>query len=210
MAQETIHKTHYHVKVGKQSIDLPIIPVGEDLAVSLLMTIDAPIRFIETASKELAEELSSSNKPEIEVVATAATLGIPVGWAVARALGIDRVFVLQKTKKIHLEDALVEPVSSITTDAEQVLRLDRAHIPNIKGRSTVFIDDVISSGASTAASLRLLRKAGANIVGTGVLLTEGDGWRNRLGDKDAALVTALGKIPLFRPVEGGWTEDWTS
>jgi adenine/guanine phosphoribosyltransferase-like PRPP-binding protein len=210
-----IHTTHYHVRVGEQSINLPIVSVGDkNLAISLLMTIDVPISFIENAAQELAEKLSdaaaSQNNVRIEVVATAAILGIPVGWAVAKALGLDTVVVLQKTPKIHLQDALVEPVSSVTTEAAQVLRLDRARLPDLAQRSTIFVDDVISSGSSTVAALRLLRRAGAHIVGVGVLLTEGDGWRQRLGDDDAARVTTLGKIPLFRPVEGGgWREDWS-
>jgi adenine/guanine phosphoribosyltransferase-like PRPP-binding protein len=203
------HDTHYRVDVGSQSIELPLIPVNKDLAISLLMTIDAPISFIEAAAKELAEQLESTTTAKIEVVATAATLGIPVGWAVARALGLDHVVVLQKTNKIHLADALVEPVSSITTATEQVLRLDRAQ--NVSGKATVFVDDVISTGNSTAASLRLLRRAGAHVVGVGVLLTEGDGWRKALGDTDAGMVTTLGRIPVFRPatIGVGWVEDWS-
>jgi adenine/guanine phosphoribosyltransferase-like PRPP-binding protein len=136
---------------------------------------------------------------------------IPVGsWAVvAKAfLGLETVVVvLQKTPQIHLRDALVESVSSVMTEAAQVLRLDRARLPDLAERATTIflVDDVISSGgSSTVAALRLLRRAGVkNIMGVGVLLTEGDGGRQTLGGDDAAHVTTLGKIPLFHPVKGG-------
>ena len=55
----------------------------------------------------------------------------------------------------------------------------------------------------------LLRAAGANIVGVGAILVEGQGWKAKLGEADSALVSSLGTIPLFRPAaDGSWAEDW--
>ena len=138
-----------------------------------------------------------------EVVATNATCGIPVAIEVSRALGLDDYVVLQKTPKIHLADAYTEPLSSITTDRDQALRLDRARQPTVAGRRTVLVDDVISTGGSINAGSRLLRSAGADLVGIGLLFDEGDEWREALGD-DAALVHSLGHLPVFRRDAGGW------
>jgi adenine/guanine phosphoribosyltransferase-like PRPP-binding protein len=67
---------------------------------------------------------------------------------------------------------------------------------------------VISTGASTGATLRLLRGVGADVVAIGTLVTEAGLWRGALGD-DAAMVRALGSIPVFRPDgSGGLVEDW--
>jgi adenine/guanine phosphoribosyltransferase-like PRPP-binding protein len=126
---------------------------------------------------------------------------------VTRALGLDDYLVLQKTPKIHLGDALVEPLTSITTDSAQVLRLDRARLPAIDGKRVVLVDDVIASGGSIAAGCRLLRTGGANVVGIGALLVEGSAWTEALGD-DAALVRSLGSIPGFEPDGDGWAEVW--
>jgi adenine phosphoribosyltransferase len=117
--------------------------------------------------------------------------------------------VLQKTRKIHLRDALSEPLSSITTGAAQSLLLDRRAVPAIGGKNVVFVDDVISSGGSCAAALRLIRAAGGNIVGVGAILVEGAGWKTKLG-RDAERVSFLGTIPLFRPTgpDGAWEPDW--
>jgi adenine phosphoribosyltransferase len=49
--------------------------------------------------------------------------------------------------------------------------------------------------------LRLVRHAGAEGVGIGVILTEGHDWKQVLG-ADAALVRGLGHIPVFRLSEG--------
>ena len=70
------------------------------------------------------------------------------------------------------------------------------------------VDDVISTGASTGAALRLLRSVDANVVAIGTLVTEASLWREALGD-DASCVHALGSIPVFRPDgHGGFVEDW--
>ena len=122
------------------------------------------------------------------------------------ALGLDDYLILQKTAKIHLADALAEPLSSITTGGEQRLLLDRARIPAVAGKRVALVDDVIATGGSIVAALRLLRAAGADVVGIGSLLVEGTGWRSALGD-DAALVRPLGVIPMFtHDAAGGWVE----
>ena len=67
---------------------------------------------------------------------------------------------------------------------------------------------MVSTGASTGASLRLLRAVGADIVAIGTMVTEAGLWRDALGD-DAAMVRALGSLPVFRPDgAGGLVEDW--
>lgn len=200
---EIVDRRHV-IDVGSSQLELPIVPVGDDLAIALFMSIDAPISFVADAGRELASKLADL---DADVVVTAATLGIPVGMAVAVGLGQDRLVVLQKTDKIHLADALTEPLDSITTGTPQLLRLDRAQIPNLAGKRVVFVDDVISSGSSAAAGLRLIRQAGGIVVGLGAVLVEGTNWKTALGD-DADLVWSLDRIPLYRRTGEGWTEDW--
>jgi adenine/guanine phosphoribosyltransferase-like PRPP-binding protein len=201
-----VHTDAYRVEIGSQVIGLPLIEVGGDRAISLLMTIDRGVGFLATAGAELAE-LLRPDQPE--VVASAATLGIPVAIEVSRALGLDDYVILQKTPKVHLGDALSEPVRSVTTATPQRLLLDRARLGALAGRRVAFVDDVVATGSSLAAGLRLLRAGGAEVVSIGVLLTEGGAWRKVLG-ADADLVHSLGRIPGFQRVPGGWAEDWFS
>jgi adenine phosphoribosyltransferase len=195
----------YRVALGSQEIELPIVAISEDAAIALLMTIDRGIGFMSRAGVDLAAQLRPF---EPEIVASAATLGIPVAIETTRALDLDDYLILQKTRKIHLADALAEPLSSITTDGTQRLMLDRARVAAVAGRRVALVDDVIATGGSIAASLRLLRAAGAEVVAIGALLVENAGWRSVLG-ADAELVQTLGAIPGFRPDgAGGWTEVW--
>lgn len=195
----------YSVEIGSQRVDLPVVSLSEELALALLITVDMGVEFMSTAGSELAQILRPY---DIDIVATVATMGIPVAIEVTRALGLNQYAVLHKTPKIHLADAVTEVVRSITTDGEQRILFDRARIKDVAGRRVAIVDDVISTGASTGAALRLLRSVGADIVAIGTLVTEASIWRTSLGD-DALKVRALGSIPVFRPNgSGGLVEDW--
>ena len=177
---------------------LPIIALDETLAIALLMVIDMGVRFGERVGAALAARLAG---PAPEIVVGTATLGIPVAIEVTRHLGLDQYVVIQKSPKTHLRDALMEEVRSVTSAGLQRLLLDRRALPKLRGRRVVVVDDVVATGSSLAATLRLVRAAGAEIVGIGVILTEGQAWREVLGE-DAGLVSALGHIPQFR-IAGG-------
>jgi adenine/guanine phosphoribosyltransferase-like PRPP-binding protein len=195
----TYHAT-YPARVGSQVRDVPLLAVTPEVAIALLITSDHGVSFMARAGEELGELLAPLRP---EVIATNATLGLPVAIEVARAMGLDDYLLLHKTPKIHLEDAFAEPLSSITTDGQQMLRLDRARQELVAGRRVVLVDDVISTGGTVAAGCRLLRSAGAELVGIGALLTEGDAWHETLG-ADAANVRSLGTLPLFHPAGDGW------
>ena len=195
----------YSVDIGTQRVELPLVSLSEQLTLALLITVDMGVEFMSRAGAELAEIIRPY---DVDIVATVATMGIPVAVEVTRHLGLDQYVILHKTPKIHLADAVSESVRSITTDAEQRLLFDRARIKDVDGKRVAIVDDVISTGASTGAALRLLRGVGAEIVVIGTLVTEASIWRTSLSD-DAKMVRALGSIPVFRPDgTGGLVEDW--
>lgn len=189
------------VDVAGFAVDLPIVAIKPDFAISLMMVIDLGVRFGEHVGKALADKLAPL-KPD--VIVGAATLGIPVAIEVSRALGLDGYVILQKSPKIHLGDALVQTISSITSKGEQRLLLDRQAIPLLKGRRVVVVDDVVASGSSLKGSVELVRKAGGDVVGIGVILTEARDWQEKLG-LDAALVHSLAHIPQFDMRDGVWS-----
>ena len=105
----------YTVDIAGAPVTLPIVPINQKLAISLLMVIDMGVQFGERIGKALAEKLGPL-KPDI--VVGAATLGIPVVIEVSRALGLDQYVIAQKSPKIHLGDALVQEVQSVTTSEQ--------------------------------------------------------------------------------------------
>ena len=103
----------YSVDIGAQRVDLPLVSLNEQLALALLITVDMGVEFMSRAGAELAEIIRPY---EVDIVATVATMGIPVVVEVTRHLGLDQYVILHKTPKIHLADAVSESVRSITTD----------------------------------------------------------------------------------------------
>jgi adenine/guanine phosphoribosyltransferase-like PRPP-binding protein len=195
----------YRAVVGSQQVDLPLVRVAPDVSIALLICVDHGVHFAEQAGRELAALLEPL---EVEIVASVATMGIPLAIEVTRALGLDDYAILHKTPKIHLADAVDEPVRSITTDRDQRLLFDRARRQVVEGRRVAIVDDVVSTGGSSRAAINLIRKVGGEPVAFGALLTEGGMWRSTLGE-DTALVHTLGAIPLFRHEEdGSLSEDW--
>ena len=191
----------WRVDVAGVSVDLPIVAIKPDFAISLMMIIDLGVAFGAHVGQKLAGGFAPLRP---EVVVGAATLGIPVAIEVTRALGLDHYVILQKSPKIHLADALAERISSITSKGEQSLLLDRRSVPMLSGKRVLLVDDVIATGSSLKGALRLVREAGADVIGIGCILTEAHDWETALG-KDAALVQSLAHIPQFRQGQDGWT-----
>lgn len=205
MEQPSPPRPTYRAKVGSQEVELPLVQVAPELSIALLICVDHGLGFSERAGQELAELM----KPyDVEIVASVATMGIPLAIEVTRALRLDDYAILHKTPKIHLADAVAEPVKSITTAANQRLLFDRARIEALAGKRVGIVDDVISTGGSSRAALNLVRRVGGQPVVFGALLTEGTGWKEVLGD-DAEMVKALGSIPVFRhEPDGSLAPQW--
>jgi adenine phosphoribosyltransferase len=201
----TVPQGTYKVQVGSQELEIPLVAIADDLTIALLISVDLGVAFAEIAGGELAAKLAPY---DAEIVVSVATMGIPIAIEVTRALGFDDYVILHKTPKIHLADAIAEPVRSITTATPQRLLFDGARLDAVVGRRVAVVDDVISTGGSTKAALNLLRRVGAEPVVVGAVVTEGAQWRSYLGE-DAALVQSLGAIPLFRHgPDGALVEDW--
>ena len=195
----------YRTLVGSQEVEVPLVPITEDLTIALLISVDHGVDFAARAGQELAQRLAPF---EPEIVVSVATMGIPLAIEVTRALGLDDYLILHKTPKIHLGDTIAEPVRSITTDSPQRLRMDPARVQAVQGRRVAVVDDVISTGASLRAALNLLRRVDARPVVVGTLVTEGSEWRSTLAE-DAAMVQALGAIPVFlRHPDGTFRAHW--
>jgi len=189
----TLSPEFHEIKVAGETFRLPIVQLDEHTAIAHLIVINMGIRFGELVGRALARRFASL-KPDI--VVGSATLGIPVAIEVSRHLRLDRYLILQKSLKFSLADALSEEVKSVTTPLPQRLLLDRKSISVIQGKRVLVVDDVVTSGSSIAAAIRLLRRAGANVIGAGVILTEGNAWRAALGE-DAKLIDRLDHIPQF-------------
>jgi adenine/guanine phosphoribosyltransferase-like PRPP-binding protein len=185
---------------------LPLTPLpGGDKAVALLMSNQTSFQ-VEHSIVERMTGLARAAVPE--AVVGIPTLGLTYARAVAEAIGLPDFVALGNSRKFWYDEALSEAaVSSTSPDQSKRIYLDPALLARVQGRRVVVVDDVLNTGGTMAAALRLLRKARVNVVAIVAVLTEGWDWHGALGRIDPAipgLVQALGHIPLFGRVEGGW------
>ena len=151
----------------------------------------------------LADHMATQARTfDAEIVVGLPTLGLAFASEVAERLGQPRYVPLGYSRKFWYDDALSEPVSSITSpDAGKKLRLDPNLLFLIEGRRVVLIDDAISTGATTLAAVRLLQKVGVEIAGMVVAMKQTNRWQ---ASTTALPVRAVFGCPLFQRGEGGW------
>ena len=92
----------------------------------------------------------------------------------ARLHGDSYYFVARKKPKLYMTGVFEVTVRSITTDGEQKLYLDTADAARMKGKRSLIVDDVISTGESLAALETLVKEAGGNTVSKMAVLAEGE------------------------------------
>ncbi|WP_315835961.1 phosphoribosyltransferase [Bradyrhizobium prioriisuperbiae] len=143
---------------------------------------------------------------DAEIIVGLPTLGLAFASLVAERLGQPRYVPLGYSRKFWYDDALSEPVTSITSpEGGKQLRLDPNLLPLIEGRRVVLVDDAISTGATAVAAVRLLQKAGADITGMIVAMKQTNRWEAPVASLSAPLaVRAVYGCPLFLRSHAGW------
>lgn len=173
----------YTLEVAGLKRELKICPINEKLDIAA---------FIMFSDMELtikcAEELLKKC-PDFDVIITAESKGIPLAYEMARQSGKTYV-VARKSIKLYMSDTITVEVKSITTANVQKLNLDGGKAEMLKGKKVLVVDDVISTGESLNAMMKLVEAAGGNIVGKAAVLAEGDA-----ADRDDIIF--LEKLPLF-------------
>jgi adenine/guanine phosphoribosyltransferase-like PRPP-binding protein len=175
----------------------------DDLAVASLIANQASHPVLAVLADHMAALARSF---EAEIVVGLPTLGLVFASLVASRLGQPRYVPLGYSRKFWYDDALSEPVSSITSpDLDKRLRFDPNLLPLIESRRVIVVDDAISTGATAVAAVRLLHRIGAEIVGMVVAMKQTRRWETAVNALPALLpLRAVFGCPLFRRDEDGW------
>ena len=199
--------TSYPVPLGDGShLILPLKPLpGGDQAVALLMASQTSFE-VERRVVERLTDLVRTAAPD--AVVGIPTLGLAYASRVADAIGLSDFVALGHSRKFWYDDELSEAsVSATSPDQSKRVYLDPALLSRVHGRRVVIVDDVLNTGGTMTAAVRLLQRAHAEIVAVVAVLTEGWEWSHALAHIDPTLpkkVRALGHIPIFGRVNGGW------
>ncbi|MBR5538827.1 MAG: adenine phosphoribosyltransferase [Clostridia bacterium] len=163
---------------------LPLCPLNDKLQIGAFVMF-GDVELTVACAKALLEKV-----PEYDVLITAESKGIPLGYEMARQRGGERYLLARKAPKLYMRDVIKCEVQSITTVARQTLYLDGYDAEYMKGKRVLIVDDVISTGESLNALVKLVEMAGGNIVGMATVLAEGDA-----ANRDDIIF--LEKLPLF-------------
>ncbi|WP_093004798.1 phosphoribosyltransferase family protein [Thermus arciformis] len=174
----------YPVEIAGVKRELPIVQVGPDVAVALLNLL-GDTELTEAAAEELAKRLP----PEVDTLVTPEVKAVPLAHALSRITGKPYV-VARKTEKPYMINPVSRQVLSITTGKPQLLVLDGADVPLIRGKKVAIVDDVVSTGSTLAGLRELIESVGGEVVAVLAVFTEGTPRQD---------VVALGHLPLFKP-----------
>jgi adenine/guanine phosphoribosyltransferase-like PRPP-binding protein len=155
----------------------------------------------------LADHMAAlARELDAEIIVGLPTLGLAFASLVAERLGQLRYVPLGYSRKFWYDDALSEPVSSITSpETGKRLRLDPNLRSLVEGRRVVLVDDAISSGATAVAAVHLLRKTGVDVAGMVVAMKQTNRWETVVTALFAPLaVRAVYGCPLFQWSATGW------
>lgn len=173
----------YKMTIAGCERSLPLCPVNEKMDIAAFVMF-GDVELTEKAAAELLKKC-----PEHDFIVTAEAKGIPLAYEMARQ-GCRRYFVARKATKLYMTNPLGVEVRSITTDHLQHLYLSEEEAEQIRGKRILIADDVISTGESLNAVVKLVEAAGGKIVGCAAVLAEGDA-------ADRKDIVFLEKLPLF-------------
>ncbi|OOC62707.1 xanthine phosphoribosyltransferase [Paenibacillus ihbetae] len=101
-------------------------------------------------------------------VITLESSGISVAFAAALELGVPMVFARRKKTLLADPDALCERVPSFTKGIVTDIMVSRQYIQD--NDRVLFIDDIIANGDAARGLIKIISRAGAELVGLGVVI----------------------------------------
>jgi adenine/guanine phosphoribosyltransferase-like PRPP-binding protein len=187
---------------------LPIraLPDGQHGLASLIIN-QASFAVVAALADQVADKLMRFAP---DVVVGLPTLGLTLASAVAERLGHDRYVPFGTSRKFWYDEALSVPLSSITTpEQSKRLYLDPRLLPLLQGRRVALVDDVISSGKSIVAGLRLLQLLSITPVVIGAAMLQTERWRSPVAAQWSGEVVGAFTTPLLERTGEGWRRSAT-
>lgn len=191
---------------GRQiALPIRVLPGDGSRAVASLIVNQASFAVKDALVETLARP-ASQLAPDVLVAVP--TLGLTLGEALARRLGHRRIVPLGTSRKFWYDEALSEPIASITSpDQAKRIYLDPRMLPLLDGRRVAVVDDVISTGRSMAAVLSLLSRAGVAPVALFAAMLQGSAGPAHLSQAagwNEPIVAALRSPRFALQPDGGW------
>ncbi|PCL90245.1 xanthine phosphoribosyltransferase [Paenibacillus lautus] len=135
------------------------------LKLDALLTHQVDPALIMDMGREFAARFKESG---VTKVVTLESSGISVAFAAALELGVPMVFARRKKTLLADPDALCERVPSFTKGIVTDIMVSRQFIG--EGDKVLFIDDIIANGDAARGLIKIIDRAGAELIGLGVVI----------------------------------------
>ena len=178
----------YTMNIAGLKRELPICKISDTLSIAAFV-IFGDVELTEAAASALLELA-----PPFDIIITPEAKAIPLAHEMARQSGRAPYIVARKHSKLYMTDVFSVEVKTITTAQTQTLCIDTAEAERIRGKRTLIVDDVISTGESLRAVEELVSKAQGVVAAKMAILAEGDA-----ANRDDILF--LEPLPLFESAE---------
>ena len=173
----------YKLKIAGIERELQKFPVSEKMDIAAFILF-GDVELTEKCAAALIEKC-----PEFDYIVTPEAKSIQLAYEMSKQSG-KKYIVIRKGVKVYMDNPVAVAVNSLTTQKEQYLYLGHEDGDLLKGKRVLILDDVISTGESLAASVKVVEAFDANIVACAAPLAEGDA-----ADRDDIIY--LEKLPLF-------------
>lgn len=135
------------------------------LKLDALLTHQVDPALIMEMGREFAARFKESG---VTKVVTLESSGISVAFAAAFELGVPMVFARRKKTLLADPDALCERVPSFTKGIVTDIMVSRQFIG--EHDKVLFIDDIIANGDAARGLIKIIDRAGAELIGLGVVI----------------------------------------
>lgn len=176
-------KEYYELKIAGLTRNLQKFAVSDSLDIAAFILF-GDVELTEKCAEELLKKV-----PEFDYIVTPEAKSIPLAYEMSKQSG-KKYIVARKGVKVYMDNPVKVTETSITTQKEQSLYLGHEDGDLLSGKRVLIVDDVISTGESLKAVIKLVNAFGGNIVASCAPLAEGDS-----ADRDDIIF--LEKLPLF-------------
>ena len=180
------------------------IVLGENiLKVDSFLNQQIDVELIKKMGVEFAEHFKDKN---IDKIFTVESSGIAPALATASELGVKCVFGRKKQSLTTSEDIYHSSVFSFTKQVMNELIVNKEFIS--EGENVLMIDDFLANGQAAKGMIAIIRQAGANPVGCGIVIEKSFSDGRKIIEDMGVEVYSLARIAKLSKEEIVFLEDW--
>jgi len=158
---------------GDKVLTLPALKINKDTVIYVLNIMGGQPEDIQWYAENLSNGFYRTYKIDYDGFISAEGKSIPLVYEIAFQETLPYTILRKSCKPYMGEKVLSARVKSTTTPDQQELYLDNKDLVNILNKRLMFVDDVITTGATLNACEKIVSMAGGKIVGVVAMALEG-------------------------------------